>query len=499
MDVEAGRNEAFKPTIAFLAESPGKPGRVDLNRASIGDLRRLPGVGPATARRIVAARDDAAILHSTDLVARRVLTDRQLAGLARAARGATSTHPDITGVSTQPDPVPYRTPFTLATAFNDSRSGVVLLRLQVESMSHSVDLVHEVDDDERAAGQVVMELPGMEAGPAEVEVSVFDRDGNTDYHATTVQVFHNPPFVWFWPSERTARLSRGAALRRSDGSFHCNSNFAFYNGTGAASTLSRNMNWRVFDQGGTVIHSGTFAFGSNISLAAGAYSSGWWFNFSFPPGSTAHNRLTAKQQIRIEWRFTELGTGALVTDDLTWRALVAVNVNIIRVADENFSATERTQIFNALRQTASSIYQAQDLDIGTIQTYAISTAQAGSKATINSNGEAEDLTGDWTVPNQAVDMFVVDLYTGSVAGLSPRPGPCDKDAKGMNGTVVEWLENQATTGVIMAHELGHYLGLPHTSSTNNLMNPTVGSGNTVLTTSQGNTMKSFPCFLRFVG
>lgn len=499
MDVEAGRSDQFRPTIAFLSESRSSPGRIDLNHAAIRELRRLPGVGSTTARRIIDARADASILHSSDLVARGVLTDRQLLEVSRRARGTASNNPDITGVSSQPDPIPYRTPFTLAVDFKDSLSGVSLLRLQVESMSHSMDLVHEVDDEERADGRVVIELPGMEAGPAEVEVSVFDRTGNSDYFATTLQVLHNPPFVWFWPSERTARLSRGAALLKSDGRFHCNSSFSFYNGTAAATTLSRNMNWRVFDQGGSVIHSGTFAFGSNINLAAGAFSSGWWFNFTFPPGSTGHTRLSAKQQIRIEWRFTELGTGALVTDDLTWRAVTAVDVNIIRVADENFSSSERTQIFNALRNNASSIYQSQDFDIGTIRTFTISTAQAGSKATINSNGEAEDLTGDWTVDNQAIDMFVVDLYTGSVAGLSPRPGPCNKDAKGMNGAVVEWLENQALTGVIMAHELGHYLGLPHTSSTNNLMNPTVGTSNTVLTTSQGNTMKSFPCFLRFVG
>jgi hypothetical protein len=138
------------------------------------------------------------------------------------------------------------------------------------------------------------------------------------------------------------------------------------------------------------------------------------------------------------------------------------------------------------------------MDIATIETYVISASDAGGYTTINSDDEAEDLTEDWTVRNSAVDMFVVRSYVGSVAGLSPVDGPCDKSAKGMNGVVVELLGSQALTGVIMAHELGHYLGLPHTNSTNNLMNPSVGTANTVVTTSQGNTMKQFPCFLRFV-
>jgi hypothetical protein len=227
-------------------------------------------------------------------------------------------------------------------------------------------------------------------------------------------------------------------------------------------------------------------------------SGGWWFTFTFPPGSAGFQRLQNKQQIRIEWTFREVGTNAAVVFSLTWRAIVAVNVNIIRVGEENFTATERTRTFNALRSSASSIYQAQDFDIGTISTFIVPLAQANNHETINSDGEAEDLTGDWSVANQAIDMFVVRSYVGSTAGLSPVNGPCDKSAKGMNGNVVELQSTQALTGVIMAHELGHYLGLPHVTSTNNLMNASVGTANTVVTGSQGTTMKGFGCFLRFV-
>ena len=74
---------------------------------------------------------------------------------------------------------------------------------------------------------------------------------------------------------------------------------------------------------------------------------------------------------------------------------------------------------------------------------------------IDNDGEAEALTDEWTVPNNAVDVFAVKLYVGSTAGLSPVPGPCDKDAKGMDGTVVELIGG--TTGLVLAHEVGHYL------------------------------------------
>lgn len=397
----------------------------------------------------------------------------------------------------------FHKPFRMEVHFDDSPSRVRIVRLQVESMSHSLDLVQEVTDREREQGLKSFELPAMEAGVVNVEASIYDNAGNKDYVSKTEMVYHNPPVAIFWPSERSARLSRGAALFRG-GSFQCNSSFLLANGTSTPTSLNRTMTWTVRSQSGSQIHNGSWDWGGSLNLGAFQVRTGFWFNFTFPPGSAGFNELQAKRQITIQWRFTETGTGAAVTDDLTWRGIVGPDVNIIRVANENFSDAERTGVFNALRNQASSIFNSQDMDIGTIRTFIISVSQAGGYVTINSNGEAEDLTEDWTVDNNAIDMFVVRLYTGSVAGLSPRPGPCDKDAKGMNGVVVESFADTGTngialTGMFMAHELGHYMGLPHTSSTNNLMNPSIGTANTVLINSQGNTMKSFPCFIRFIG
>jgi hypothetical protein len=331
-----------------------------------------------------------------------------------------------------------------------------------------------------------------------VQVSLFDRAGNKDYLARTLHIFHNPPTVIFYPSERSLRLSNGAALKKSDGNFHCDANFYFYNGSASTATLSRNMSWRITSQTGSLLWNGTFDFGSNIVLAPWAVSTGWWFNFWFSPGNVVGSRLQNKQWIRITYTFTQIGTGAAVQDSLTWRAVLGPNVNIIRVGEQNFTATERTRIFNALRSNASSLYQQQDLDIGAISTWFINVTDAGGYVTINSDGEAEDLTNDWTVDNSFMDMFVVRSYVGSTAGLSAVDGPCDKDAKGMDGSVIELQSSQALTGIIMAHELGHYLGLSHTSATNNVMNPSVGTGNTVLAGSQATNMKDH-CFMRFLG
>jgi hypothetical protein len=106
--------------------------------------------------------------------------------------------------------------------------------------------------------------------------------------------------------------------------------------------------------------------------------------------------------------------------------------------------------------------------------------------TIDSDSEATDLTDDWTVPNTAIDLFGVPVIAGTLGGLSPTDGPCDKDAQGMDGVVVEIMAPQ---NVIIAHEVGHYMGLDHDESPLNLMNAAGSAANTTVTSAQGSTIK----------
>jgi hypothetical protein len=168
-----------------------------------------------------------------------------------------------------------------------------------------------------------------------------------------------------------------------------------------------------------------------------------------------------------------------------------ISINVIRVGSENFTPDDETTINNAV-VTIGNIYATIGLQLRRVEHYIIPLADANGRDVIDDNGEAETLTDEWTVSNNAIDVFFVRLYVGSVAGLSPVPGPCDKDAKGMDGTVCELIGG--TTGQVLAHEVGHYLGLPHvTGDSTNLMFPSVPNGG-LLTAAQGNTMKSH-CFI----
>jgi hypothetical protein len=170
-----------------------------------------------------------------------------------------------------------------------------------------------------------------------------------------------------------------------------------------------------------------------------------------------------------------------------------VHMNFIRVGSDQFTAADLAEIDSALQFTRDT-YAQVNLGVGRIEHFVISTSEADGADNINNDAEAEDLTDDWTVPNSALDIFFVRTYSGSTIGLSRVDGPCDKDAKGMDGSVVAMEGSVNTTGFVLAHEAGHYLGLSHSSSNANLMFGTVPNGGG-LTSGQGSNMRNH-CFTK---
>jgi competence protein ComEA len=74
--------------VPVLGEAPATggdgtgSGLVNLNRASQSELEALPGIGPVTAKKIIDARAELPFATLDDLVAREVLTARQLEQIA---------------------------------------------------------------------------------------------------------------------------------------------------------------------------------------------------------------------------------------------------------------------------------------------------------------------------------------------------------------------------------------------------------------------------------
>lgn len=152
-----------------------------------------------------------------------------------------------------------------------------------------------------------------------------------------------------------------------------------------------------------------------------------------------------------------------------------VHMNFIRVGSDQYTAADLDEIDAAAEFTRGN-YAAAGLGVGRIQHFIIPTAQANGRDVINNDGEAQTLTDEWTVPNDALDIFFVRMYVTTTAGLSAVDGPTDKDAKGMDGSVVEMNAGGGVSNFSLAHEAGHYLGLPHRVDPTALMNRTFPNG-----------------------
>jgi Metallo-peptidase family M12B Reprolysin-like len=168
-----------------------------------------------------------------------------------------------------------------------------------------------------------------------------------------------------------------------------------------------------------------------------------------------------------------------------------IHLNLIRVGTDQsgwFSNVDELEI-DAAVQFARDTYATVNVGIGRVERYFITTAEANGRENIDSDDEAEELTHEWSVPNDGLDIFLVLTYAGTTIGLSAVDGPCDKSDKDMNGSVVAIEGTGNDTGFVLAHEVGHYLGLEHRDSdSTNLMFPGIPNLG-MLTNGQGNTMK----------
>jgi membrane peptidoglycan carboxypeptidase len=82
-------------------------------------------------------------------------------------------------------------------------------------------------------------------------------------------------------------------------------------------------------------------------------------------------------------------------------------------------------------------------------------------------------------------------------GWSAVSGSCDKNSKGMTGSVVSLNGSLANSSNTFAHEMGHYLGLDHIAASDNFIgNNGASNSNTNIFDWQGNKMKSH-CFVYF--
>ena len=136
-----------------------------------------------------------------------------------------------------------------------------------------------------------------------------------------------------------------------------------------------------------------------------------------------------------------------------------VHLDVILVGPAAFSGTERQEIDVAIHM-ARAIWARHGLGIGRIHRSFIPDEDVGVFASIDTECEVSDLIDEWEAHGGGIDVFFVHDLDMGLAGATPT-----KDAGGL---LVE-IQGNASSGLALAHELGHYFGLEHVETKTNLM------------------------------
>jgi Matrixin len=181
-----------------------------------------------------------------------------------------------------------------------------------------------------------------------------------------------------------------------------------------------------------------------------------------------------------------------------------IHLDVVRVGGNRFSAGHDLDIDFAIFR-AREIYAAVGLGIGRVSHYLLPEADADGLHAIESRRQAKRLARKYRGPHDdAIDVFFVLDYNVTSggedkAGIAPIGLPCNKNRYHFDGIVmgVRFFGGvdvgAIVLGGVLAHELGHGLGLHHTDTVGNLMFPTLTG--TALSSDQGEEMRRH-CFIQ---
>jgi hypothetical protein len=464
----------------------------------IGDSARL-SLSPIEKLR----PEDAAWLRIAPEITRAVLAGEVPTELLRRAPDALEHYRRLRAVSVpageqafhlvdvvSESPILSNTPFALTIRFQNFGKGpVVLISARVNWAGEPFVVQQRAGSDEQEGALQLNfgDEQTLPVGQAEFEVTLYREDGAAATFRRSIFVLPGNPLS----------LSLGPAGARVTGSWSARGDYhpendtfltevqiTIANGDGAAVAMNRRVNWEYWDGpvgSGTRIEAGNFDWNGMISVPAhGTWSGSCWF--SSPRGSGIFGVYDRKEDMAVSISMSS-ADGRVIRGEITARVMLEYGVNIIKVGD--FGSQEHVDLYGAVDRMRQ-IYEQRDITLSSVGRYIINNSLAGSYTTLNSEDEYRDMLEDWSVPNGSVDVFVVQAFAwGGYDGFAgDTPGPASKGGR-KDGVAVDKTSfvdasgtqrlDSATLAQLIGHEVGHYLGLEHQETTNNLMRSNTGN------------------------
>lgn len=364
-------------------------------------------------------------------------------------------------------------------------------------MSVRVDWVGEtfvnelrLDAAAALAGQVDVrfdEEQTLPVGAASFTVTLFNAAGSASQFTTTSGVLPSNPFsLQLGPHQDFVTGTWSARAVRHGDAFDTGVAVTLFNGNPTAVPVRPDFTWVFWDGGvnGSLVEQGAGSFGGPISVPA-AGSWGGWVSFHSPSGSGIFNKFAGREDLTVQIKMVRVDGGEL-SATITARTMFRFGVNITRVANEDFTAVEAADL-TAAAQRCRSIYERRDLTFD-FDTRFIAQHDVGGYEVIDSFGEFHSLLNDWSGPdtNTNIDAFIVQgiAVGGGVDGIDGSiPGPTSHGG-GDSGVIASksgFIDSNGARrlrssylGMLIGHELGHYLGLQHVSTAGDLMLPSSG-------------------------
>lgn len=321
----------------------------------------------------------------------------------------------------------------------------------------------------------------LPVGPATFHVSLFTEGGaQSDFRVTCAVLPSNPFSLAVSPRDNFVTGSFSARAVRQGSSIVTVVTVTLSNGNSTAVPMNNGFTWEFWDGGvgsGTRVENGTGSFPGSVSVPAFGTWSGWVV-FSSPSGSGVFNKLDGKEDLTLKIEMTRVSGGS-VAGEITVRTMFRFGLNITRVGAESFTSQEYNDLYSAVDVTRT-IYERRDVTLS-VDRRNITNAQAGGFTVITSESEARDLFDQWSGPNNDfIDVFIAPSISGTgFDGLAGDiPGPTSHSGR-ESGVVVDksgFVDGSGTRrlnipylGMLIGHEVGHYLGLSHVGDTGNLM------------------------------